>query len=400
MILMQLLSKKLLLPKIQPKSKLSAYLTILTLSFTGTGCLSNNSSIDTEHMRSNSKEHFLIGNMSKNENGGVTLLSLDIKNQVFANEGIVAKGKLASYLTLNKDHTSLFTTIADNPGGVNRFKWQAEQQTYALKQTVKIAGKGSCHVAFNKDESQLAIANYSSGDVHLFNVNQDTQYLTEVGYFKNSPSDALKIHQHPRMHYTNWDNSGKYLYAVDLGTDEIKVFNTQKKDFKPTVAANLNNGDGPRHLAFHPHQDVIYVLNEFSSSIVAFTQNTRSGKLHKIQKISALPSGITSKNSASAIRISSDGKYLYAGIRGINVISVFSIDENGQLIKIQSQSSLGNWPRDFNFSANEDYLIVANKREHTVNVLARDKKSGLLSPTNLKVKVDLPSLIAPFNINK
>lgn len=382
------------------KNNLLSGLTALTFAFITTACQLNNVAVTEAPLTSQDKEHFLIGNMSANDNGGVSLLSFTPSKNEFINEGIIAETKLASYLALNKDHSSLFTVIADKNGGVHRFKWDAIQQKYTLQQTITVAGRGSCHVALNKDESQLVIANYSSGDVHLYNIDKDTQHLTEIGYFKNTPNDDLKIHQKPRMHYTNWDNNGQYLYAVDLGTDEIKVFNSKDTSFTPQVAAVLENGDGPRHLTFHPETNIIYVLNEFSSVIVAYQQNAKTGKLKKIQRLTALPEGITSKNSASAIRISPDGKYLYAGIRGINAISVFAINNNGKLNMIQSHSSLGNWPRDLNFSKNGDYLLVANKRENMVNILARDKKTGLLSPTTLEVAVEQASLITSFNINK
>ena len=381
------------------KSNLLSGLTALTFALITSACQLNNSAVSTTSVEQD-KEHFLIGNMSANENGGVSLLSFNPTKNELNNEGFIAKTKLASYLALNKDHSSLFTVIADKNGGVHRFKWDAAQQTYTHKQTIKVAGRGSCHVALNKDESQLAIANYSSGDVHLYNIDQNTQHLTEIGYFKNTPSDDLKIHQKPRMHYTNWDNNGQYLYAVDLGTDEIKVFDSKDKSFTPKVAAILENGDGPRHLTFHPENNIIYVLNEFSSAIVAYQQNPKTGELNQIQRITALPEGITSKNQASAIRISPDGKFLYAGIRGINAISVFAINNNGKLNMIQSHTSLGNWPRDLNFSKNGDYLLVANKRENSVNVLARNVKTGLLSPTTMKTTVELASLITSFNINK
>lgn len=381
--------------------KLRTFFTLSCLVFIMAGCQTTTQSSPTKLTK---KEYFLIGNMSPNEHHGVTLISLDQQKLTLNNEGIIADAQLGSYIALTKNHKNLFTVIADNVGGVNHFKWHPEQQKYLLEQSIKVSGKGTCHVALNHDESQLVISNYRSGDVHLFDINKNNQHLTEIGYFKNTPKDQKAIHQYPRMHYSNWDNSGKYLYSVDLGTDEIKVFNSQNREFTPTVAAQLADGDGPRHLAFHPSQNIVYALNEFSSDVVVYQQDMANGQLKPIQRLTALPAtyktGDVPKIAASAIRISPDGKFLYAGVRGINAIAVFSIADNGTLNMIQSQSSLADWPRDLNFSAQANYLLVANKRANIVTVLARDVKTGLLSATDMALELPIPSVITNFNILK
>ena len=398
--------KKPTLPVQNKTHNKSSYLTnlknvavVALLNFTLTACNSTpNKAVNSTNNSTNNStvEQFLIGNTSPDDKDGVYLLSLNHQNKSLVNHGVVAEVKGASYLALSANQNNLFTIAANKTAGVNRFSWSASQQKFLLTQTIDLPGLGSCHIALNHDESKLAVANYRSGDLHVYDVNKVNQQLTETGYFKNSPSDDLSMHQKPRMHYGMWDNTNKFLYAVDLGTDEIKVFDNNSDTFSAKVAATLTNGDGPRHLAFHPTLSTIYVLNELSSTIVAYQQNSTNGELIKIQRLTALPDGVTSKNSASAIRISADGRFLYAGIRGINAISVFSINKAGELTMIQSQSSLGDWPRDFNFSTSERYLLITNQRSNTINVLERDLNTGLLTATKMEISLPNPSNITQF----
>ncbi|MGJ8693315.1 MAG: lactonase family protein [Thalassotalea sp.] len=342
-------------------------------------------------------EGFLIGNISNEAGGGVNHITFDESTEKLVNKGIVAKVTKASYLALNKNNTRLYTVKADKKSGIAAFSWSEQQQLFVKEQTISIEGQGSCHIALSPDESKVAIANYGSGDLHLYSIDKNSDQLADAGYFKNSPYDTLKIHKKPRMHYINWEATGKYAYAVDLGTDEIKKIDALATDFAPETAAKLQAGDGPRHLAFHPNQSKLYLLNELSTTIVSYNINSDSGDLSQQQRISAIPENITSKNSASAIRISADGRFLYAGIRGINTLSVFKIADNGDLSFIQSHSSLGDWPRDFNFSHSQNYILVANQRSNSINVLKRDSNTGLLSNTAIALETPAPSNIALFN---
>jgi 6-phosphogluconolactonase len=337
-------------------------------------------------------EHFLVGTYTQEFSQGVYKITLDSKSNTLFNNGVMAKSVNPSYLALSKNQDWLFAATGKKSGGIDTFKWDNTSNAFTLQQQIDKLGKGTCHIALNPQETQLAVANYSSSDVYMFDIDPITKALTQKGHFKNSGTGPSKRQEKSHMHYVQWDNAGKFLYAVDLGTDEVLAFDTTSDNFIPTTATKLSAGDGPRHLAFHPTKPWVYVLNELTNSLAIFDQNVDTGLFTLKQQTSALVEP-SKNNTSSAIKISEDGRFVYAGVRGINEIAVFEIDEEGAAKLIQSHTTLGDWPRDINLSPSQKHLLIANQKSGTITVLKRDTHTGILSSTDMSVDISTPSYI-------
>jgi len=340
-------------------------------------------------------EQFIIGTYTQNGSQGVYKVTLDADSQTLSNNGVVALGTNPSYLALSKKQDWFFAATGKESGSIDTFLLDEQSNSYKLQQHIKGLGKDTCHISLNPQETQLAVANYSSSDVYLFDIHPETKALTQKGYFKNKGTGPSNRQEKSHMHYVQWDKSGRFLYAVDLGTDEVIAFDAQDKSFSPIVAAKLTAGDGPRHLTFHPTKPWVYVLNELSNSLAVFSQDAATGKLTLKQQTSMLMTP-SKNNTSSAIKISDDGQYIYAGVRGINEIAVFKINADGFAKLLQSHPTLGNWPRDINLSADQKHLLIANQKSNTITVLNRDKKTGLLSSSPMTLNISTPSYIGNY----
>ena len=97
-------------------------------------------------------------------------------------------------------------------------------------------------------------------------------------------------------------------------------------------------GEGPRHFCFHPSQKFIYVSNENNSTVTAYHFDNTKGTLSSFQTVATLPpEGYVpgeEENSCSQIRITPNGKFLYAPNRGHNSVACFRIDASGGLSTI------------------------------------------------------------------
>ena len=337
-------------------------------------------------------EEFLIGTYTQDFSQGVYKITLDNESNTLFNNGVMAKSVNPSYLASNKAQDWIFAATGKKSGSIDSFKWDNTTNTFILEQQIKGLGKGTCHITLNSQETQLAVANYSSSDVYMFDINPMTKALTQKGYFKNTGNGPSSRQQQSHMHFVHWDDAGRYLYAIDLGTDQILAFDTLNKNFTPIIAAKLSPGDGPRHLAFHPSKPMVYVINELTNSLAVFSQNISTGQLTLKQQISALQTP-SKNNTASAIKISDDGRFIYAGIRGINEIAVFAINNDGTAKLIQSHSTLGDWPRDLSLSPSQKHLLIANQKSSTITVLAINTETGLLSSTDMTLDISTPSYI-------
>jgi 6-phosphogluconolactonase len=86
---------------------------------------------------------------------------------------------------------------------------------------------------------------------------------------------------------------------------------------------------------FHPALNVVYVANEFGSSVTAYRLDQADGTLSELQTISSLPADFAGTNTGADIHIMPDGRFLYASNRGHESIAAFSVDAaTGRLTSI------------------------------------------------------------------
>jgi len=137
-------------------------------------------------------------------------------------------------------------------------------------------------------------------------------------------------------------------------------------------------GAGPRHLAFHPGKEIIYVLNELNNTITIVRKDDR-GNYSVGESYSTLPDGAKGYNLAAHIEVSSDGKFVYASNRGHNSLAIFSVNKNDGSLQLSSTTpTYGDWPRHFALSPEEDFLVVANQNTGNLVSFRRNKSTGAL----------------------
>ncbi len=155
----------------------------------------------------------------------------------------------------------------------------------------------------------------------------------------------------------------------------------------------LRPGSGPRHLEFHPlNPSIAYVMTEFSSEVIVLSYE--NGTFSEIQSISTLPSEFTENNQGSAIHVSSDGKFVYAGNRGHNSIAVFEVNqENGHVQFVELVSTEGDWPRDFALDPTGKFLIASNQNSSNLVLFERNSETGKLTLLQNDIAVPNPVCI-------
>lgn len=180
---------------------------------------------------------------------------------------------------------------------------------------------------------------------------------------------------------------GKFLYAADHGAGCIYRFtvdNTKSVDFideKSKVVYPLDPEAGPLKIIFHPAKRFMYLLNEYTSSVMVFTHH--DGELETIQTIDIDPreTGI-----GSGIAVSHDGRYLFACQTGGRPgIAVFLIDQKtGMLEKLGFHDMDGN-PSDLAFSPEGGYLLAACGDTDFIEVFETDGFTGKLSEVKKRI---------------
>lgn len=71
---------------------------------------------------------------------------------------------------------------------------------------------------------------------------------------------------------------------------------------------------------------------------------------------------------------------MYVSNRGHNSIAIYNVNAgDGSLTSIGHHPTLGNGPRNFSLSPDDNYLIVANQHTNNIVSFKRDKITGLLT---------------------
>ncbi|MCF6296602.1 MAG: lactonase family protein [Flavobacteriaceae bacterium] len=368
---------------------------VITLFSLITSCNQKKSKIYTEIKEEIIKPEnieLLVGTYTDGSSKGIYKLLFNPADGSIESKSLVAEIKNPSFFSISKDKQFVYTVSESDSGKVASFQWNSDRTKLNLISKVSSKGSGLCHAKINNSENLLAVANYGSGNILVYDI--------ENGIIK----DSAQIRQHkgsgpvkpnqksPHAHCTKFGSNGKFIYAVDLGIDQVVSYAINKEGIlgKKQTALSLKKGDGPRHLTFHPTKDMAFIINELSCTVTSAKVNQKTGIFEKIDQQSTLPEGYTKKSYCADIHVSSSGKFLYASNRGHNSIAVFSISDEGKLKLLQTEFVHGDWPRNFTLSPDGNHLLVANQKSDNIIVLSINQETGLLTFTGNEIKISKP----------
>jgi 6-phosphogluconolactonase len=335
---------------------------------------------------------------------------------IYASDYDTATGKLSetrpaaelknpSWLALSRDCRFLYSAIETDsfegqPGG-GVCALAVDGKTGALKvlNSHTTCGIAPCHLCLDASGKFLFTANYGSGSVSAYTINQDGTIGPLAQLIQHRGSGPVAGRQEgPHAHFVAVAPGADVLLAVDLGADGIFAYRLNENAGELTPEENLTvrtrPGAGPRHMAFHPGGKFAYLLTELSCEVYAYRYTPSPFALTEMQVLSALPAGFQGENTCAAIRISPDGRTLYASNRGHDSIAVFRIDQaTGMLQLLQHAPTLGACPREFAIDPTGRFLLAANQESDSIVTFGIEQGSGKLAPTGHVVEVRKPVCI-------
>ena len=270
-----------------------------------------------------------------------------------------------------------------------------------------IDGDTPCHVSVDAKGEWLLAANYSSGSVTVFPLDQNGSIKKSTSTKQNQGTGPNKNRQEQsHAHCTLWDPTNRYVFLADLGVDQVFVyeFDRSKGELNASQhpALQMAGGAGPRHLAMHPNQKWLFVINELNMTLTMASWDASAGKLTEMQAITTLPADAKGDNFSTAeVLVHPNGKFVYGSNRGHHTIAGFKIDSSsGKLTAIGHTSTLGKTPRNFRISPNGEYLLAENQDSNTVYSFRIDQETGELKATGHSVSAPLPACIKFYDKSK
>jgi 6-phosphogluconolactonase len=307
-----------------------------------------------------------------------------------------------SYLALDPTRTHLYCTNQNErvdgipAGRVSAFAVSAADGTLAFLNTQTTHGTHPAYLTVHPSGAYVLAANYGEGDYPVYRVLPDGSLGPDTDDVHGSGAGRDPDRQEgPHAHQILTDPDARHVFGVDLGADQILVWNLDLVTGKLTAnaphVAVVAAGSGPRHMVFHPNRRFAYVLSELSGSITIFSYEPSRGALLPKQTVSTLPSSFAGSKSTAEIRIHPSGRFLYSTNRGHNSIAMFAIDEEtGALDSLGWEPTQGEWPRGMNLDPSGTFLYVANQNSDTIVVFRVDSSTGKLAPTGETIHTPTP----------
>lgn len=356
------------------------------------------------------------GAIDGNANGkGIYLFEMDSSSGQLSLVKLAAEARNPSWLCLDPSQKYLYTVneISDyegKSGSVSAYAVDKSSGDLQLLNTVSSQGAGPAHLSVDATGKYVFVANYGGGSIAVFPVlsggslgdptfaHRDEDHVGSQKATSAPPgSFAISGHDRPHAHMIGADPGNRFVLQTDLGQDRIYVYGFDKQTGKlapaATPFASLPTGDGPRHFAFHPNGRWLYSIQEEASTVVFFHFDAATGSMKAQQTVSSLPDGFSGTSFASGIRVSPDGRTLYAANRLHDSIAVFSIDKTGHLKHVGDTPTLGDYPPQFNIDPGGNFLYVCNQRSDQITSFRIDKRTGLLHFTGQYTPVGTPTCI-------
>jgi 6-phosphogluconolactonase (cycloisomerase 2 family) len=259
---------------------------------------------------------------------------------------------------------------------------------------VTTGGAAPCHVALDRTQSCVAVANYASGSIALYRLDPASGLpLDPPLYHANAGSGPDPERQRsPHAHWVGFGLDNDFLYVADLGADMVVAFpfDAERGTLGPAqTALTAEPGSGPRHLFFHArHPKSAYLACELNSTLMAL--DVVAGALHPRATLSTLPAdphGLDQgPNIVAHIDANAAGDRLYVSNRGHDSIAVFALDEDGNPHLLQHVTSGGASPRFFLLLEQERRMVVVHERDQRITMLDI-LPDGTLAPTGIAAHV-------------
>lgn len=355
---------------------------------------------------------------------GIHIFSVDRATGALSPVGVTAVYTSPSALAVDATGSHVYSTNAtdqiDAPspgigrpgsgasGTVSAFRVDRTTGQLTLLNTVASGGTGPTYASVHRAGRHLFVANYGGGSVAVLPILPDGRLgpATDVKKTTGSVgpkrathappgSFAISGHDMPHAHMIETDPAGRFVLAPDLGLDRMFIWafdastGTLTPADPPSVA--FPPGDGPRHFAFHSNGTWLYSIQEEGSTLVLLDYDGTRGRLTARQTISSLPPGYAGSNFCSGVRVSKDGRFLYAGNRLHDSIGIFAIGRDGTLTFVDAEQTRGSYPRSFTLDPTGRFLYSCNQRADNVTTFRVDQKTGRLTFTGQYTPVGSPS---------
>ena len=338
-----------------------------------------------------------IGGYTQTAEQGVVVYYFNEENGELTFRSIASGVSNPSFLAIHPDKKVLYAVNevasfgGERSGAVSAYAIDQQTGDLTFINQQSSWGAGPCHVSVDATGSMVYLANYSSGSIAGYPIQDDGALEPASAKVQHEGSGPNTRRQEgPHAHSFNLDPTNTFAYVADLGMDKLMIYKVDTKTgtLEPNSipSIDIEPGSGPRHFTFHPTKPYAYLINEMGNTITVFAFDASTGDLTTLQTVPSLPERWEGRNSTADIHIEPTGRFLYGSNRGHHSLVRYEIDADSGLLTYAGHTlTMGQTPRNFVIHPSGKFLLVANQDTNNVVVFSMDPETGELTPTGYEI---------------
>lgn len=343
-------------------------------------------------------EILYIGTYSENNSKGLYVLKFD-RDQLSADTiQTVHDKKNPTFLALHPEKKYLYAAYREgkdenDPAGTI-LAYAIDEKTGKLSRINQVSSVGAspCHISVDPTGQVVFVSHYQGGNLSTFKILESGGISEAVSFVQHEGSSVHANQTKPHMHAMIPSLDGKWVYASDLGIDQILKYEVNPK--KGSVKKDpeifpVKAGSGPRHFVIHPALPYAYSVEELSNTVGIYTIEPKNGDLLLLGRVEMLSPKIQSDyNAAADIHLSVDGSWLYASNRGQDNLAIYQVDQETGLLSLQGHVPTGGQhPRNFKVDEKGELILVANMETDNVVFFRINDQTGIPEPTGKSISI-------------
>jgi len=304
----------------------------------------------------------------------VAVYALDEEKGALTRLGDVELAGSPGALALSHDRRHLYVAVRSE-GTFSTLAIDPATGLLRLVSTVPAAGRAA-YVSTDRTGRWLLAAYYGEGLVSVSRIGED-------GAIADEPLWILDIGE--KAHCLETDPTNRFAFCphpMDLNCVDQFLFDEESGQLTLNTPPTLigEPGAGPRHLKFHPNGKWAYLVNEQGKSVTFCHFDEEAGTLARKQTLSTHPRDwYANWGSCAEMRITEDGRFLYASNRGHESIAAFAIDATSGELTALGRTPTEKIPRSFDIMPGGEFMVVAGQGEGRLVLYRRNVTSGSLN---------------------
>jgi 6-phosphogluconolactonase len=332
--------------------------------------------------------------------GGIGLAAYDPVSGALTARGTVTGVADPSFLALTPSGHRLYAVDEQPRGAVTVVAMDGDGGPRVLG-AQETGGAAPCHLCVHPGGRHVLAANYASGSIAVFPLDDDGALLPRSALVRHTGSGPDRDRQEgPHVHMVTTDPDGRFVLAVDLGTDAVYTYRLAEAagTLEAVSRAAVPPGTGPRHLAFHPSGRYAYLVAELGDSVTVCGYDPATGTLTPGAAQPTVPPDDRrpGRNYPAEILVSPGGDFVYVSNRGHDSVARFAVTGGGAGLRLlDAVPSGGAYPRHIALTPSGTLLLAAHQNSGTVTAFHVDRRSGALTPAGGGLTTPSPVCVVP-----